>query len=146
MKGQGRERLENEKEFKIGEKPWGKGLEGKRRCVRKRKPAPTNAEERFPHLRPLGGALWTFFPHQNKQNGVERREERQSTPPTKKNNLKTHPIIFKNLGQRTVWTRNCFHCKSPAQPRERPAAGRRPSSPLKKKQRSTVLGSLKPET
>lgn len=63
------------------------------------------------------------------RNGVERREYRQNTPPTK-NNLKTHPIIFK------VWDkepsgRNCFNCKSSAQPRERPA-GRSQSSPFKR--------------
>lgn len=81
MNGQGGERLENEIEFKIGEKQWGKGREGKGRCVRKRKSALTNAaEERFHHLGPQGGTLWTFFPHQNKKWGREEGVKAKHSP------------------------------------------------------------------
>ena len=76
------------------------------------------------------------------RNGEERREERQSTPPTK-NNLKTHPIIFKTWDKEQSG-RNCFNCETSAQPRERQAGPSQEQLLFKK--RSTVLGFLKPET
>lgn len=64
-----------------------------------------------------------------RREGGKRREKRQGSLPTK-NNLKTHPIIFKSWDKEASG-RSCFHCKTSAQPPERSAA-RVWSSPFKK--------------
>lgn len=43
-------------------------------------PAPANAEERFHHIAPQGGTLWTFFPYQNKKRGKEEGVKAKHSP------------------------------------------------------------------